>query len=182
MTAKEWEQKRQLLDAQEWELRASSLRAAPAPVADLQLEQATVQLEADYPVLRVLSEAQLEPLATIARQQAEAQGTPIQAGALGTLEWRTRIAKLANQMYGTPAPVATTQSTNPSLSPEAQARADKLALAATMPPNVSTMGSVASAAPLSEADLSARMVGMTEDEQLALLQTMPGLRSRVLGY
>lgn len=184
ITAKEWEIKRAALDTEEWELRTASLQPVvqAAPVTDLSLEKATAQLEVDYPVLKQpwLSEEMLEPLSKIARHQAQAQGKPIQPGALGTLELRQRIAKLAQDMYG--GGVSTTQQpAAPALSADAQARAQKLDAAAAMPPDVSKMGSAAVEHLSSEAEILSRMEGLTEDQQWALMKTLPSSVRTALG-
>jgi hypothetical protein len=185
ISARDWESQRQSLEDQEWEIRAAKMQpvTAPAqPATDLQLETATVALETQYPVLSILTVEDLQPLEALARRQAAREGKPIQSGALGTLDLRTRIARLAQQEYGggdvQSPPVSTTTT---ALSPEAQAREKKLALSQSMPADVTTMGSAASAASPSESELVARMQGMTEDEELSLLNSMPGLRLKILG-
>lgn len=179
LTIREMEERRQALEDREWEVRMAAMK--PAPQADLQLEAATSQLETDYPVLKILTADDLTPLAEIARRQAERDGVVLQ-GSTGTLELRTRIAKLATQMYGGE---VQQQSSGPTtravLSDNAQARESKLALQSRMPPDVTRMGSAATDAAPSESELVSRMSGMTEDEQMALLKSMPGLKTRILG-
>lgn len=183
ISAKDMELKRQELADKEWEIRQVGMQPAQAaPATDLQLEQATNLLEDQYPILKspALTAEMLDPLANIARNQAALEGTPIQSGAVGTLELRTRIAKLAQQMYGGPA-TPTVPTTTTALSPEAQAREAKLKLASTMPVDVTKLGSSASSGAMSEAEVLARMDGMNEAEQIALLESMPGLSARIMG-
>lgn len=183
ISAKDMELKRQELADKEWEIRQAGMQPAQAaPATDLQLEQATSLLEDQYPILKspALTAEMLDPLANIARNQAALEGTPIPSGAVGTLELRTRIAKLAQQMYGGPATPAVPTTTT-ALSPEAQAREAKLKLASTMPMDVTKLGSSASSGAMSEAEVLARMDGMNEAEQIALLESMPGLSARIMG-
>ena len=179
ISAKDMEAQRQALADREWEIRSTSLQQTQAaPATDLHLETATAQLEKDYPVLNILTAEDLAPLATLAKRQAEISGKPIQPGAMGTLELRTRIAQLATQMYGGPSTASTPQ---PALSEEAQARERKMAFAAGMPPDVTKMGSPASDPLTNESDALARMEGMTEEQQWALLKTLPVSARTTLG-
>ena len=179
ISAKDMEAQRQALADREWEIRSTSLQQTQAaPATDLHLETATAQLEKDYPVLNILTAEDLAPLATLAKRQAEISGKPIQPGAMGTLELRTRIAQLATQMYGGPSTASTPQ---PALSEEAQARERKMAFAAGMPPDVTKMGSPASDTLTNESDALARMEGMTEEQQWALLKTLPVSARTTLG-
>lgn len=182
ISAKDMEAERQRLEDREWQIRQQTF--APAPVVqatDLQLESATAQLEKDYPVLAALTVEHLEPLAALAKMQAAQEGKPIQPGAMGTLDLRTRIAKLANQHFGGGQPSTPSGSQPAALSADAQARADKLDLQQRMPPDVTNMGSPASDAAMSESEILARMEGMTEAEQWALLKTLPGSVKTALG-
>lgn len=182
ISAKDMEAQRQTLNDREWQIRQQMF--APPPVVqatDLQLESATAQLEKDYPVLSILTVADMEPLAALAKMQAAREGRPIQPGAMGTLDLRTRIAKLAHQNFGGGQPSAPSGSQPAALSSDAQARADKLDLQQRMPPDVTTMGSPASDAAMSESEILARMEGMTEAEQWALLKTLPGSVKTALG-
>ena len=179
ISAKDMEEQRQALADREWEIRSTSLQQTQAaPATDLHLETATAQLEKDYPVLNILTAEDLAPLATLAKRQAEISGKPIQPGAMGTLELRTRIAQLATQMYGGPSTASTPQ---PALSEDAQARERKMAFAAGMPPDVTKMGSPASDTLTNESDALARMEGMTEEQQWALLKTLPVSARTTLG-
>lgn len=180
ISARDMEAQRQALEDREWGIRQATFAPAPVQQGDLQLEAATAKLETDYPVLKILSAQDLEPLAALARIQAAREGSPIQPGALGTLDLRTRIAKLANQHFGGGAAPTTTQQPA-ALSDDAKARAAKLDLAARMPPDASNLGSAASDVAMSESEILARMEGMTEEEQWAMYKTLPGSVKSALG-
>lgn len=182
ISAKDMEAQRQKLDDREWGIRQAMLAPAPVQQSDLHLEQATAKLETDYPVLKILSAQDLAPLAALARIQAAREGTPIQPGAVGTLDLRTRIAKLAHQHFGGGAAAATTTPTKPAgLSEDALARAAKLELASRMPPDATNLGSAASDVAMSESEILSRMEGMSEEEQWALMKTLPGSVKTALG-
>lgn len=178
ISAREMEQRRQELDDKEWQIREAARQPVVTPQADLQLEQATAKLEADYPILAILSADDMAPLAEIAIRQAEREGNTLQ-GAVGTLELRTRIAKLAQQMYG--ATNQTESKTPAPLSPAAKAREAKLDLASRMPPNVANMGSAATSGTMTDAEVEARLNSMSESEALKFLDSMPGLAKRIMG-
>jgi hypothetical protein len=180
ISAKEMEAKRQELDDKEWQIRETARQPVVTPQADLQLEQATAKLEADYPILAILSADDMAPLAEIAIRQAEREGKAFQ-GAVGTLELRTRIAKLAQQMYGGEATNQTESKTPAPLSPAAKAREAKLDLASRMPPNVANMGSAATSGTMTDVEVEARLNSMSESEALKFLDSMPGLAKRIMG-
>ena len=180
ISAKVMESERQRLDDREWEIRRASFQPAPVqPQSDLQLEQQTASLETKFPVLSILTVEDLAPLATIARRNAERNGMPFAPNAMGTLQLRTRVAEMAQSMYGGGTSQATPQAQP--LSPEAQARADKLAFAANLPPDVTKMGSAASDTLTSESEVLSRMEGMSEEQQWALLKTLPVSARQTLG-
>ena len=183
ISAKDMEAQRQALADREWEIRSTSLQQTQAaPATDLHLETATAQLEKDYPVLNILTVADLEPLKDLAYRNAEREGKPIARGtAMGTLDLQTRIAKLAHQLYGGNTTPSTASTPQPALSEEAQARERKMAFAAGMPPDVTKMGSPASDTLTNESDALARMEGMTEEQQWALLKTLPVSARTTLG-
>jgi len=151
---------------------------------DQSLEEHVVQLVNKYPVLNKLTESQTQSLATLAYEEARAEGKPIRAGVEGTKQLRERIAKIATRLYGeTP---KTPESGQPpekaaGLSDTAAARDAKLKLAETMPPDVSKMGSAASGVTPSDAEIMAKMDGMTDDEALAMLDSMPTVKARLHG-
>lgn len=170
---------------------AASAAAAPqpaAPATDLQLEEATEKLGTDYPILNVLTVAQLLPFEEQAYADAEAEGKPIQQGARGTLELRSRIAELANAHYSKILnvdlkPKATAIPAKAGLSPAALAREAKIAAQDKFPPEVSKLGSAATGEGLSEAQLEAKLdnPNLSEAEAEALLKAMPPSVRRSIG-
>ena len=180
ISAKDMELKRQELADKEWELRAASIQPIQqAPATDLYLEQETARIEAENKFLTIVPKEDMDDYARQARRQLEREGVQV-VGATGTLAWRQRIVELAKRDFGGPA-TPTVPTTTTALSPEAQAREAKLKLASTMPMDVTKLGSSASSGAMSEAEVLARMDGMNEAEQIALLESMPGLSARIMG-
>ena len=201
ITAAAWEEQRQALDDQLSDLRFKQHQPAPAPVqpaqppTDLTLEQHSQQLSVQYPVLNVLQSSDLEPLVALAYAQAQREGKPIQNGtATGTLDLRTRVAKLATVTYadvlaaataagqvvaGTAPPAA--PATPGGLSPTAAARDATLMAAAGFPPNAAALGTAATSVQPTEAELDARLTHMNPSEADSLLLSMPGLVKKLTG-
>lgn len=181
ISAREMEARRQALDDQEWQLRQESMQPIAQPQNDLYLDQATAALEQQYPVLSILTADDLSPLADLARRSFARQGIEL-SGSQGTLMLRTEIAKLATQHFGGGLSQQSTEVVKPTqpLSPAAQARESKMAMAAAMPPDVSRMGSAGSTG-ISESELMSQLSGKSEDEQMTLLKSMPGLAKKLLG-
>ncbi len=180
ISAKAMEAERQALDDREWDIRRAAFQPVQQqPQSDLQLEQQTATLETRFPVLSILTAEDLAPLAVIAKRNAERNGTPFAPNAMGTLQLRTKIAEMAQSMYGGGTSQATPQAQPLSL--EAQQRADKLAFAAGMPPDVTKMGSAAVDTLSSADDVLSRMEGMTEEQQWAVLKTLPPSARATLG-
>lgn len=175
---RDWEEKRLALEDEERQLReqmSPPRNASPAPQSDLGLEERTQQLERDYPILTKVTAEELQPLVPIARQQAAREGRPIQAGAAGTLELRTRVAKLANTFYGTgQQPPALPEP------PKAHPAESALAAAQAHPVDIGQMGAAATAGQMSEAELESKLGSMGEAEQLEFLATQPALVQRVM--
>lgn len=130
-------------------------------------------LDAAYPAIKALKPEQLQRLARIVMQDAADEGKPFGTSAEETMRLRTVVAERAAEFaaaVGVSVPASSgPQTTNPagkpSLSPAAQARAAKHAMAAGMPPDTSSMGSSGGADdPYSEA----RIAAMTDDEIAAL--------------
>ena len=176
--------------------------AAPkvAAVTDLHLEEATAKLGTDFPIINILTQAQLAPFEEAAYAEAEAEGKPIQPGARGTLELRTRMARLADESYGPKMeeyyakkfgvdlkavkPRTTATSSNVAeLSAAAKAREAKIAAQSEFPPNVAAMGSAAGGQGLTEAQLEAQLdnPNLSEAEAEALLKSLPPSIRRSLG-
>lgn len=198
LTAKQLEEKRVELEAQERairdEQRPKPVAAAPVVVQDdLALAQHATELVKNHPVLRLTTEAQLLPLQDLVYEQARAAGETPPTGVLETTWLRERVAKLAETIYPTlaaeakklvttaaPVAAAAPASVAP-LSPIATARDAKLNLAAEHPADVSKLGSPASVAGQTDAEVEARLAVATEDEAIAILASMPALHARLLG-
>lgn len=161
--------------------------AAVEPMQDLGLEEHMSELVKAHPVLTELNQAQMEPLRTLAYEQAERDGNPIIPGALGTKNLRERMAKFATQLYGTqdPAPSgdeAPAAKTNIGLSAAEIAKRDKkLELAQTHPTDTSQLGSASDAQMVSDEEALARMENMNAEEQIAYLDKNPALMQRLEG-
>lgn len=186
LSAKQWEEQRRALEREERKLwseqqNQTQQNQAPTIANDAVMENHLTQLEAKYPVLGKLTQEDLAPLKDLAYRQAAMSGKPIPQGAVGTMQLRERIAILASNAYGIPpvqqpAPAAPKP---PALSPQAQARDAKMNMAATMPPDVSSMGAAGSGTGLSEAEFAARLEMATDDEQIALLEAHPNLVQKI---
>jgi hypothetical protein len=197
------------IDDEIFKARAETLAPKPAAQSDvgrssLTLEERTQQLIEQYPIVTRLSAEQTQELATFAEMQARLEGRPIPESEAGSLELRTRIAKLAQQFYGgegaaapaagagapaagsPPAPAqagapAALGAGAPALPRSAQALAAKLELAGQLPPDASTVGSAAMPGPSAD-DLLARLrAAKTDDEKIRLMESMPGLVEAELG-
>lgn len=163
--------------------------ATTEPMQDLGLEEHMSGLVKEHPVLLELNQVQMEPLRTLAYEQAERDGNPITPGALGTKNLRERMAKFATQLYGTqdpapsgddPAPAADT--TNKGLSEAEIAKRDKkLELAQTHPTDTSQLGSASDPQMVSDDEALARMENMSTEEQIAYLDKNPALMQRLEG-
>lgn len=176
----------------------AAIAAAPkaAPATDLRLEEATAKLPEDYPIINFLTQAQLAPFEEQAYADAEAEGKPILPGAKGTLDLRTRIAKLAEETYGSKmeayyakkfgvdlAPKTVIKPKTVELSPAAKAREAKIAAQDGFPPNVANMGLAAGGEGMTEAQLEAQLdnPNLGEVEAEALLKALPVSVRRKLG-
>ncbi len=165
------------------------------PQLDATIETNLVRLESDYPVITALDEVQMSQFVRQAYESAQAEGKPIGAGALETMRLHNMAAKHAHEHYGkfyatpatpeaapaapgTPAQPQVPAAPGGGLSPEAQARAAKMDLAAAHPPNINSLGTSADGQ-LSDEQISSKMDGMSEDEQIEFLETMPGLAKRL---
>ena len=160
-------------------------------VMDVRIEENLVELERKYPVITVLTEQQMAGFVQAAYQQAEEDGKPIGRGAMETMRLHNMAAKAAYDHYGQfyQAPqTANTISAQPSptgqpsapqgLSPAAQARAAKMDLAAGHPPDINKIGSAAEGT-LNDAQVLAKLEGLSEEERIEFLETMPGLAKRL---
>lgn len=173
---------KQARDIEYQRLVASQPKAA-APESDLYLEKATAQLAVDYPILNELSEADLAPFEKLAYAQAAREGNPIQSGALGTLDLRTRMAQLAAKMYSVPAAVTDGVKEGKSVDQvKADALAAKVALQNDMPPNAHDIGKGNTELGMTEAELTKRLSDptLTYEESAKLLATIsPATRAKL---
>lgn len=173
---------KQARDIEYQRLVASQPKAA-APESDLYLEKATAQLLVDYPILNELSEADIAPFEKLAYAQAAREGNPIQAGALGTLDLRTRMAQLATKMYSVPAAVTDGVKEGKSADQvKADALAAKVALQNDMPPNARDIGKGNTELGMTEAELTKRLndPSLTYEESAKLLATVsPATRAKL---
>ena len=176
---------------------AEAAAANVKPANDLGLDTATNALIADYQILTKLTKAQLDPIAELAYSQLEMEGHPIIAETpTETLRLRQRIADLAEELYDKPAYQARLAKTakaappanalgqpapgNVRVLPTAEQRAEKLAMAASMPLEVGSVGAGAPGGELSDAQIQAALSG-NEDQRIAFMQSHPQLVARVLG-
>ncbi|MER9217872.1 hypothetical protein NKI48_02905 [Mesorhizobium sp. M0644] len=173
---------RRALDNQEQSIREEILLAKvpkqtqqqPA-TADLYLDQLTADLEAKHPYLAAIeSDTDFDYLVTKAKESFAAERVELPKGPIGNLRLRERVAELSDK-YGplltgktlaipgaTPAPAPATPAA-PGLSPEAAARAAKIAMQGEMPPNVASMTGSAGEV-ISEASIE----NMSDDDLAAL--------------
>lgn len=148
---------------------------APQPgLADQAImERQLAELGQAYPYAEALTEPQAQFLANQAIAEAVASGRPYGSTAADTLRLRQHVAQLSD-FYGPrwglqpTRPPQSPQQQRPgvpgALSPTAQARAGKLALANGLPPDTAAMGAGGGSEELSEAAIMA----MSEDEIAAL--------------
>ncbi|MER8967711.1 hypothetical protein NKI25_18650 [Mesorhizobium sp. M0808] len=140
--------------------------------ADLYLDQLTADLEAKHPYLAAIeSDMDFDWLVNKAKESFAAERIELPKGPVGNLRLRERIAVLSDR-YGpmltgktlaaTPAPAPATPAA-PGLSPEAAARAAKIAMQGDMPPNVASMTGSAGEV-ISEASIE----NMSDDDLAAL--------------
>lgn len=194
VTLLEANQKARELQAQIEGIKQANAPQAPEQVVlDTRIEENLVRLEDEYPVIKKVSPDMMDGFVQQAYQQAEEEGKPIGLGALETMRLHEMTAKAANaHFYGDtpaaqpadPAPKVPAPTDSPSgkqgLSPEAQARSAKLDLAASHPPDINQSGSAAEAGQTDD-QLLAKMDGMSEEDRIEFLETMPGLEKRLIG-
>lgn len=185
------------LKALEAPVNVQQQQAPGPPQLDATIETNLVRLEAEFPVITTLSEVAMQQFVKQAYEVANNEGNPIGEGALETMRLHNLSAKHANDHYakffGAAAPAAaapkTPQTPQPpttptpavpggALSPAAQARADKMDLAANHPPNINNLGTTAEGQ-MSDDQIASKMEGMSEDEAIEFLETMPGLAKRL---
>lgn len=189
ITAVEREKQSQQLEDRTSELRQAMVKPAPVRVEDINdnpvVAEHSASLEKDYPVLvatradgkPVLTDAIMQALIPLAIAEADADGVKVRGGALATMNLRTYVAKVATRVYGHVKP----PEKPPTLSAGAKALEVKLEAADNAPPDVSKVGAVGKAGDITEAEAESRMNSMNEDERLAFMASMPGLRKKLLG-
>lgn len=171
----------QILAAREEALLAKVPKpAAPEPgVADQAIQaQHLNTLYAKHPYAAGLSEPQAKHLAQMAALELAAEGQPVGTGPLETMRLQARVAALSDAwgpkwgIQPTHAPTPSPQSQSqppangaPRMSPQAQARQDKLALAARLPPDTASLGAGAVG---DDAVSEQRIEMMSDDEIMAL--------------
>lgn len=214
LTMAQYQQQERALRKQERELAAEQnaalLEAAgtnSSPANDLGLQESTVKLVQDFPFLNELSRAQLEPYEALAYAQAEREGKPIPAGALGTKELRNRMAEIAERDYaptnyaarqaakaataggagngqGTQGKPAGTTGAKPGqgTQPSAAEREAALRKAGNMPPDLGAIGAGAVAGEVTESQ-GAAILGSLKDEDSAIrwLDQNPQFVQKVAG-
>lgn len=153
-----------------------------APTADvletLRTEAHLVGLYQHHPYAANLTEQQAAMLAQRAQTDAALEGRPIGSGPAETRRLREAIAKLSDEwgpkwgvqpsraVTNTPAPgqqQPTTPRSQPNLSPAAQARSAKMAMAAALPPDPAQFGQGA------QAEISDAQIATMSDEEIAAL-------------
>jgi hypothetical protein len=177
ISAKEWREKESALDR---EARALTERpaaaAAPAQGDELFLEALTQQLEQKHPYSTLITDdADWTFIEAKARQQLTAGGKSLTDSAADTLLLRQKMAELTD-VYGptltgkslkksAPAGTGTPPANPPAASPTAAARAAKLGMAESMPPDISNLGG----SPASGTEISdTALMNMSDDEIGAL--------------
>jgi hypothetical protein len=176
----DWERQRQALNDQEWNIRAQTIAPpAQAPIADqLYEEQATQRLEAAYPILNTLQAEDFQALAVMARREAAREGVAIPNNALGTIQLRERVAKLAVKNFGNGAAPASPQ---PPGTQPAHRNASAADLAVNHPVNVSNLGAGAQGTGMTDAQANAALDALTtEDQKIAFLNANPAIFQRAM--
>jgi hypothetical protein len=197
ISLKEYEKVRSQVDEAKWQIREQSLRSQQRPASEWGpadekvLDEHLNQLASNHPYVDVMTQADYDRLQRIAVAEAEAEGKPIQPGARGTMDLRERVARLTDhygpQWYPNAEVNAGSQPSQPqgqqtqqrqaqgpNLSPQAQARQDKNALAERLPPDPNDMGTTAQGSQIPNEEQIAQM---TDDE---IQELPPQIRQRYL--
>jgi hypothetical protein len=203
ITNRKYVEERQKLEDAEAAIRQAMAKPAPAEPApaqsgnDLYLEEKTAQLESRFKYTSLItSEAHWDFLAREAANQLRAEGIVFAKGALPpaqALQLRTRISELTDvygpiwtgkpseEVYGKAATASAAPAqpvpaaSQPALSKQAQARADKLAMAREEPPNLAAIGQSGNIA----GEPSPQAIEAMSDEEIAALPQ--ATRDRLLG-
>ena len=186
ISATEWEREKIALDREARALTEKpAAAAAPAQSDDLFLEVLTQKLEQKHPYSTLITnDTDWDFIEVKARQELTANGQPLTDSPADTLLLRQKMAELTD-VYGplmtgktlnksAPAGTGNPPATTPAASPTAAARAAKLGMAESLPPDISNLGgSPASGTEISETAL----LNMSDDEIGALPETT---RRRIL--
>lgn len=148
----------------------------PTATTDLYLDQLTATLETQHPYLaEIASEKDFAWLVEKAKDELAAERVELPKGPVGSYKLRERVAVLSDKFGpmltgktlaipgATPAAPAPATPAAPGLSPDAQARAAKIAMQGNMPPNVASMTGSAGEV-ISEASIE----NMSDDDLAAL--------------
>lgn len=190
ISLKEYEQVRSQVDDTVWQVRREAEQQARSQESQQQAQQWSLadeqllnqhleKVAGEHPWIDQLAQPDFERLQKIAYAEADAEGQPITPGARGTMDLRERVARLADfygpKWYPDAQPAAASSqpsqqqqgqaASGPNLSPQAQARQDKNALADRLPPDPNQMGTSAQGSDLpSEQNIEQ----MTDDQIQAL--------------
>jgi hypothetical protein len=139
---------------------------ATAPANSEWLAAQTAEIEQAHPVLGYVKETEMKNLAELAKSEMEEAGAPFNARSRESiLELRQRTAELADHTFGHRVPAAQPAAAAPArITPKpavtAAQRGAKAALAGRVAPDITKVGTAASAAPLTEA----RVASMSDAE------------------
>jgi len=203
LTASEWDAQRLALEDKETTVREAAMlerlrpaaqppAPAPTPAGEsLTLSDHTARLETAHPYVSLIdNDADFEFLKSRAAADLIAQGklgqSGVPVGEIQIYEMRKRVAELSDQfgpaMTGktlaevTGQPQTPPVQTPPALSPEAQARASKLNLQATLPPDITAMTGTPGAP---SGEVSDAQLENMSDEDIGKLPV--GVRNKLLG-
>jgi len=164
-----------------WNIRQETLRPAsqPAPrqtpANDLYLEEVTERLEAQHPYTTVLADTDMQFLVMKAKESLTAEGVRLGNDPRSLLLLRKRTAELSDTFGpmltgkqlqpATSAANAGTPTQPAGMSAQAQARANKLALAASHPADIQNLGGPGQAAGVP----TQQQIAAMSDEEIAAL-------------
>lgn len=188
---------RELTRQEAEEIAANAQAGSAQPQNDLALANATTTLITDYPILTRLTAAQLDPLKVKAYADADFEGRPIGEGPQATVELRTRMARLAELKYdpeafkarrqkeiAAAAPAgqqpSTAGATTGAAAPTAAQREAKLALAASMPPEIGSVGAGAPAGDMTVDQIEIATNSMNEDQRIEFWKTHPNALAKIM--
>lgn len=185
---------------------AASTAASVAQQNDGTLATQLATMEARYPILKDLTAEQLAFFEPLAYQRAAIMKIDLPSNAIGTYRLRELMVREAERFYD-PAAFAAREAAeataraaakagqggaapasgaapaggngNPTAQPTAAQREEKLRLAASLPPDISKIGSGAGASEVSDDQATAALMGVSEDQALKWLEANPSFQMRV---